>query len=48
METELNSESHPVILHMKKSTDELHEVVKRITKAIEKGSHFDRSLLHGN
>jgi len=48
LETELQFESHPVVFHMKKSTDELHEVVKRITKAIEKGSHFDRSLLHGN
>ena len=48
LETEIDNKKHPLIFHMKKSTGELHEVVKRITKAIEKGSHFDRSLLPGN
>lgn len=37
-----------LLFHMKKSTFELHDVVKKITKAIEDGSHFDRKLLSDN
>jgi hypothetical protein len=37
-----------VVFHMRKSSDELKDVVNRITRAIEDGSHFDRKLLLEN
>ena len=38
----------PIIFHLKKSSEDLHAVVDKITKAIEKGSHFDRNLIFKN
>ena len=34
------------VLHMKKSSEELQQVVNKITSAIEKGAHFDRTLIY--
>jgi PAS domain S-box-containing protein len=48
LETKSKKEQEMVVFHMKKSSKELHEVVKKITKAIEDGSHFDRKLLSEN
>ncbi len=44
-----NDDDHGLVIHhMKKSTVELHDVVGKITKAIEAGAHFDRNLLSNN
>ncbi len=48
LEKHPESDDETVLFHMKKSTIELHEVVAKITKAIEDGSHFDRNLLTNN
>ena len=37
-----------ILLHMKKSSEELQQVVNKITSAIEKGAHFDRNLIYKN
>ncbi len=34
-----------LVFHMKKSSTELHQVIDKISKAIEKGTHFDRELI---
>jgi PAS domain S-box-containing protein len=46
-----NGNAHDVdslIFHMNKSVNELQEVIDKISKAIEKGTHFDRSLIYKN
>lgn len=48
LESNSKSEREMVVYHMKKSSEELHDVVNKITKAIEEGSHFDRKLLSDN
>ena len=48
MESNSKKDHELILMHMKKSSDELHEVVKKITEAIEDGSHFDRELLLQN
>ena len=48
MENECTENSDPLIFHMKKSSKALREVVDKISKAIEKGSHFDRNLINKN
>jgi len=35
-----------ILFHLKKSSKELKDVVNKITMAIEKGTHFDRNLIH--
>lgn len=37
-----------ILFHLKKSSGELKEVVDKISKALEKGTHFDRKLIHKN
>jgi signal transduction histidine kinase len=48
LESNSKNEREMVLHHMKKSSEELHDVVNKITKAIEEGSHFDRKLLLDN
>jgi signal transduction histidine kinase len=48
MESNPKKDHELILMHMKKSSNELHEVVKKITEAIEDGSHFDRELLSQN
>ncbi|MCK5103224.1 MAG: hypothetical protein KAR17_10430, partial [Cyclobacteriaceae bacterium] len=48
MENDKSKDAGPLIFHMKKSSKELQEVVDKISKAIEKGSHFDRNLIFKN
>lgn len=48
LENNHEKDQHQLLFHMKKSTFELHDVVNKITKAIEDGSHFDRKLLSDN
>lgn len=35
-----------ILFHMKKSSKDLNAVVDKISKAIQKGAHFDRNLIH--
>lgn len=48
LEKESKNDDEIVLFHMKKSTLELHDVVAKITRAIEDGGHFDRKLLTEN
>ena len=41
-------DSADIVSHMKKSSEELQEVVNKISSAIEKGAHFDRNLIYKN
>lgn len=38
----------PLVYHMKKSSWQLKDIVDKISKAIEKGTHFDRNLIYKN
>jgi len=46
MENKNSNDTTSLVFHMKKSSDELQKVVNKISKAIEKGSHFDRKLIY--
>ncbi len=48
LENNQKKDHDQLLFHMKKSTFELHDVIKKITKAIEDGSHFDRKFLSDN
>lgn len=48
MENSKAEDVDSLIFHMKKSSQELQDVIDKISKAIEKGSHFDRSLIYKN
>ncbi len=48
MESGKSQDVNSLIFHMKKSSQELREVVDKISKAIEKGTHFDRDLIFKN
>lgn len=48
LESNSENDQKKIVLHMKKSSEELHSVVNKITQAIEDGSHFDRDLLSRN
>jgi len=48
LDNDNSGDSDPLIFHLKKSSTELKEVVDKISKAIEKGTHFDRNLLYKN
>lgn len=49
LETDESNDTESMILfHLKKSSSELKEIVEKISKAIEQGSHFDRNLIHKN
>lgn len=48
MESGKSNDVDSLIFHMKKSAHELQEVVDKISKAIEKGTHFDRNLIYNN
>jgi PAS domain S-box-containing protein len=45
METNLNKDHEDIVMHMKKSSEELNNVVNKISEAIDKGSHFNREFL---
>ena len=45
LETNSDAEHEMIVLHMKKSSDELQNVVNKTNKAIENSSHFDRKIL---
>lgn len=45
LENGYSEDENQIIYHLKKSSNELQEVVKKITLAIEKGSHFDKNLI---
>ena len=45
MENGYKEDSELLVYHMKKSSIELQEKINKITKAIEKGKHFDRNLI---
>ena len=44
MELDCPEKDNVLILNMKKSTKELKDIVNKISKAIEKGPHFNRYL----
>ena len=46
MEANKPEDSSSIVMHMKKSSQELQQVVDKITSAIEKGAHFDRNLIY--
>ena len=48
MENGKTQDIDQLLFHMKKSSQELRQVVDKISKAIEKGAHFDRSLIFKN
>lgn len=48
LEHSKTNDVNSLIFHMKKSSQELQEVVDKISKAIEKGTHFDRDLIFKN
>jgi len=48
MESKSEYDHKMIVIHMKKSSDELHMVVNKITEAIDDGSHFDRDFLSQN
>jgi len=48
MESSMNNDQDNIVMHMKKSSEELRTVVNKITRAIEQGSHFDRQFLSPN
>lgn len=48
LEKSKTNDVNSLIFHMKKSSQELREVVDKISKAIEKGTHFDRDLIFKN
>ncbi|NJN25898.1 MAG: PAS domain-containing protein [Cyclobacteriaceae bacterium] len=48
MATSKPNDAEPLIFHMQKSSQELRAVVDKISKAIEKGGHFDRNLIYKN
>ena len=45
MENGFHDDEEQIVLHMKKSSEELQKIVNKITTAIEKGTHFGRNLI---
>ena len=48
LEISKSNNFNAIILHLKSSSDNLHVVVDKISKAIEKGTHFDRNHIYKN
>ena len=46
MENGNTKDSASIVMHMKKSSEEMHKIVNKISSALEKGAHFDRKELH--
>lgn len=45
MENGYDDDTETLVFHMKKSSMELQKIINKITKVIEKGSHFGRNLI---
>jgi len=48
LESHKDNDYEMIVQHMKKSSDDLHKVVNRISQAIEDGNHLDREFLSQN